>query len=422
MRIGPVDLDQRVLVVAEVGVNHEGDAAVAGVLVEAAARAGADAVKFQTYDPFEYVAIDDRPRHDRVARFALTQERFQELSALARRCGIMFLSTPLGAASADFLDPLVPAFKISSGDLVHLALVRHVAAKGKPLLLSTGMATTEEIDAAVEAVRQALPDGAPLADRLALLHCVTSYPAPDETANLLSIPYLRQRYGLTIGYSDHTVGTLACEAAVALGARVIEKHFTYRKGDQKFRDHALSADPADLAALVRRIRRLEPMLGRPGKFRQPPEAEMLVSMRRSLTARRDIAAGEIITAAMLASARPATGLPVEEIDRVIGCEAVRDIERGQVIRQTDLAAGMLERRLPPVGSAGAPGVASSKSDSQSAGALGVVPSADLIPRDPRQGTSSISDSRSPGLPLGRGKGGSGCSPHGLARGAPQGRR
>lgn len=329
MKIGSVDVRERVLVIAEIGANHEGSLDDAKRLIEAAARCGADAVKFQTYRADKIVAASEAQRRAHFRRLELSDADFQTLAQVAVEHGVVFLSTPFDVDSADLLDSLMPAFKIASGDLTATPLLAHVAGKGKPIILSTGMASLEEIADAICAVEEASPlgDKAPLA----LLHCVSAYPTPDRQANLNAIPYLRDRTGRVIGYSDHTLGIEACLAAVALGARIIEKHFTFDKTKTTMRDHQLSADPVDLAQMVQGIRRIEVMLGEGGKPLMEVERYNRVSMRRSLAARVTIRKGEVLTAKKLTVLRPGTGLAPSQVAEVIGKRASRDVQAGELL-------------------------------------------------------------------------------------------
>ena len=322
-------------VVAEIGVNHEGDVDVAADLIEKAAAAGADAVKFQTFQIEHYISTVQPERRARTARFQLSGEDFARLRKLADQCGVVFFSTPFDWRDADFLDGISPIFKVSSGDLTHLNLVRHVAAKGKPIILSTGLGTPEEISAAVAAVQDGQP-GAGERGNLMLMHCIAAYPAPAEEANLRNIGWLAEEFGLPIGYSDHTLGTKACELAVAAGASALEKHFTFRKEDQTFHDHAISADPADLADLVSAVRRAETYLGNWDRRRSPAEQNNLVNMRRSLGAAVDIPAGEPIRDDWVTFLRPAQGLGPENFSGLIGKQLNRTVRAGDLILSEDV--------------------------------------------------------------------------------------
>lgn len=324
----------RTFIIAEIGVNHEGDEAVAADLIREAAAAGADAVKFQTFEIHNYISTVQRERFERTQRFQLTREAFARLADLAKQLGVIFFSTPFHMHDADFLDTIAPIFKVSSGDLTFLPLIRQVASKKKPMIISTGLGTEAEIAAAVAEVEAAWPtvreDGG-----LALLHCVASYPTNAENANLRNIAWMKERFQLPIGYSDHTLGTKACELAVGVGAVILEKHFTYRKEDQTFHDHLLSADPDDMAELVRKVREAEVYLGSRDRIRtEAPET--LAHMRRSLGAAVDIPAGEPVKAEWITWLRPAWGIGPENFDAVVGRPLNRAVKAGDLLKSEDL--------------------------------------------------------------------------------------
>ena len=333
---------ERVFVIAEAGVNHNGDPELARQLARTAAEAGADAVKFQTFDA-ERVASEDSPKaayqlettdpgesqRQMLRSLQLPEAEYEPLAHFCRELGIVFLSTPFDELSVDLLEPLVPAFKLGSGEMTNLPLLRHVAGKGKPVILSTGMSDLGEVRAAVAAVRRA---GDP---PLVLLHCVSSYPAPAKAANLRAIMTMAQDTGLPIGYSDHTKGLEASLAAVALGACAIEKHFTLDRS-MEGPDHDASLEPAELIRLIAGIREVEAALGDGQKVPQDVELPNRNIVRRSLTAARPIATGEEITAGHLISLRPAGGISPMELDRVIGRVAARDISAGERITEADL--------------------------------------------------------------------------------------
>ncbi|MHC4427496.1 MAG: N-acetylneuraminate synthase family protein [Planctomycetota bacterium] len=329
MRIGDFDTDRRVLIVAEIGNNHEGDARLAEQLVHLAAEAGADAVKFQTFRTPEFVSPRDRDRYNRLRSFELAPAEFERLGRTAAERGLLFLSTPLDLGSVEVLDPLIAAFKIASGDNTFYPLLEKVAATGKPVLLSTGLASLEQVERARLCLARVW--GANARPDLALLHCVSSYPVPAEEANLSAICLLADAFDCTVGYSDHTVGIEAVAAAVALGARVVEKHFTIDKNYSSFRDHQLSADPAELRTLVERVRLVETLLGSGGKVVQAGERAGLDGLRRSIVARRDLPAGALIEIGDLNWVRPAGGLPPGEEHRLVGRKLREPVTAGDPI-------------------------------------------------------------------------------------------
>ncbi|MEW6172010.1 MAG: N-acetylneuraminate synthase family protein [Bacillota bacterium] len=334
MRINGFEIGKSCFIIAEIGNNHEGDFETAKMLVEQAAEAGVNAVKFQTLRAEKLVARSEEQRFLQLIKFELSNDQYRELAALSKSKGLIFISTPFDFESADMLDELVPVFKIASGDLTNHALIDHVARKDKPVFLSTGMGTDEEIAEALETIKSA--STIPLKEKVVLLHCISSYPTPIDQANLLSIPYLRERFNVLTGYSDHTLGALACQTAVALGACVIEKHFTYRKKDQVFRDHHLSLEPGEMAELVENIRQIEKSLGQPLKGVMDCERANQEPMRRSVAARRALRAGEIITRESITFLRPANGIPARHWLSVIGRRVLRDIQEGMILREEDL--------------------------------------------------------------------------------------
>jgi N,N'-diacetyllegionaminate synthase len=332
MRIGSFDTEKRVLLIAEIGNNHEGDVSVARELVEEAARCGADAVKFQTFRTEHYVRAADAERFERLKRFELPQEDVTGLAELARSRGLLFLSTPFDLGSVDLLADLVDAFKVASGDLTFVPLLRRIASTGKPVLLSTGMGELDEIRESVRVVRDAWgSDG-----ELAVLHCVSSYPVPPEEASLRAIVTLQAELDCTIGYSDHTVGLDAAPLAVALGAQIVEKHFTLDKNYSEFRDHALSADPAELRELVARVRVASELLGGAGKTLQPSERGSVSALRRSIVAAADLPAGHVLAEADLTWTRPADGLPPGSEDLLLGRSLIRAVHFGEPLREADV--------------------------------------------------------------------------------------
>ena len=334
IKIGDIEISKRTMVIAEIGNNHEGDFEIAKLLIERAAEIGVDAVKFQTIRAEKFVARDQEGRFNQIKRFELSDSQFRELASLAKARGLLFLSTPFDYDSVDMLDEFVPAFKVSSGDLNWYQFLEYISRKDKPILLSTGMSEVEEIAQALETIEAA--SSLPLSEQVVLLHCVSSYPVDISEANLLSIPYLRERFGVPVGYSDHTFGILACETAVALGARLIEKHFTYRKEGQSFRDHALSADPGEMKELVDSIRLIEASLGVKNKRIMAVEKQNRLVMRRSLAAGKYLAKGEIVTEGAITFLRPGTGIPPEGLSSIIGRRAARDIVEGSIIQEEDI--------------------------------------------------------------------------------------
>lgn len=333
MRIGSFDTDERVLVIAEIGNNHEGDLERARELVRAAASAGADAVKFQTYKTEQFVRAADAERFARLKSFELSQHDFASLADLARSEGLLFVSTPLDLESAAFLEETADAVKIASGDNTFYPLLEHVAASGKPMIVSTGLIDGDEAAAVLDFVRGHRPAGA----EVALLHCVTAYPAAPEDVHLRAIPELASRLDCTIGYSDHTLGIDACVAAVALGARILEKHFTIDPVPSDFRDHELSARPDELAELVDRTRCVEMLLGSREKRPRESERSLNEAVRRSIAVARDLPAGHRIEVADIVWLRPGGGFAPGREEEVVGRMLRRAVQQGWQLHADDLS-------------------------------------------------------------------------------------
>jgi N,N'-diacetyllegionaminate synthase len=322
-------------VIAEAGVNHNGSLDLARKLVDAAAEASADAVKFQTFKA-EGVMLPTAPKakyqekstgagetqFEMVQRLELPLEAFRELSEYSKSRGILFLSTPFDAESIDYLTGLdVPAFKVPSGEAINHLFLEQIAAQGKPIILSTGMCSLLEVDEAVRLLQDAG------ANELALLHCVSNYPADPADANLRAMLTMEQAFGVPVGYSDHTPGIDVAGAAVALGACIIEKHFTL---DRKLPgpDHQASLEPDELAAMVRSIRTIEEALGSGEKRAVASEANTSSVARRSLVLSCDVSSGTRIEKQHLTALRPADGIAPNMLSDVIGRPTTRFLKAG----------------------------------------------------------------------------------------------
>jgi sialic acid synthase SpsE len=330
----------RIYVIAEAGLNHGGSKERALTLVRAAKWAGADAVKFQTFradrlaskKPAKLGHTKDQPNlQELFKKLELPFDAFRALHKEAKRIGIEFLSTPFDEESADFLDDLgVHAFKIASGDITHRPLIEHVSRKGKPMLLSTGMSSVEEIEKAIDWMHTQAND------QVILLHCVSSYPAKPEELNLKSVEFLRDRFGVPVGFSDHSVGSLGSIVATSLGAQIVERHFMIEnRADTP--DLAVSMDAKQLKTHIEELRAIGTILGARGKFASETENRNRTASRRSLYARRPIAPGETIDAGMLYALRPAIGISPEFVDTVVGKHAVAAIEANAPVQWELLA-------------------------------------------------------------------------------------
>ncbi|MDO6728357.1 N-acetylneuraminate synthase [Cognatishimia sp. 1_MG-2023] len=337
--------------IAEAGVNHNGSLKTALDLIDAAAEAGADAVKFQTFKAGKTVASGtktvDYQRDNTDTNDQLSLLKRLELSAadhevIAQHCSKMnieFMSTAFDEDSAVFLNNVgISRLKIPSGEVSNLSFIRFLAGFNLPIILSTGMATLEEVGAAVEAIRsQRLQNGftAPLNSFLSILHCTSAYPTPDDQLNLRAIQTLRKAFNVPVGYSDHSAGQDASLLTVALGAAVYEKHFTLDR-NMTGPDHKASLEPCELKEMIARIRVAETMLGTGEKKPQPCELQARDLVRRSICAARDLKAGETISKDDLIMLRPALGLAPEHHDSLLGKVLSRDIPQGGRFESNDL--------------------------------------------------------------------------------------
>ena len=335
MKIFGKDLSHEIAVIAEIGVNHEGDTKKAIELIHLAAKAGADAVKFQSYTPARFISANDPERLKRVTRFALDEAAHVKLAAEAKNVGIHFLSTPVTEDWVPFLASIGSAIKIASGDLVFEPVIRQAARTGLPIILSTGIGSVDEIDRAVSWIEEEVV-GDQLADRLALMHCVSAYPTPIDQANISSVPFLADRYKLSVGYSNHVIGIQPCLTAVALGAPLLEVHFTDDKIDRTFRDHALSFDASDLEILIKEVKVVASCCGTYDKTPQPCEIDNLNSTRKGVVAARDLAAGEILTESDLMWARPASDFAAVDTNQLIGKKLLNRLGYGETIKRIDV--------------------------------------------------------------------------------------
>ncbi|MCB1876897.1 MAG: N-acetylneuraminate synthase [Chromatiales bacterium] len=339
----PLIADGRCLLIAEAGVNHNGDLDRALQMVDVAASAGADAIKFQSFRA-ESLVTQRAPKAgyqvratgkeggqlEMLQRLELSASDHRQLKQRCEQRGILFLSTPFDEASAGLLNELgVPAFKVSSGDLTDTPYLTRLALMGPGLILSTGMATLAEVGDAVAAVRRAGRDP------LALLHCVSNYPTEPGDVNLRAMLTLAQTFGLPVGFSDHTEGIDIALAAVALGARIVEKHFTLNRS-LPGPDHRASLEPDELCALVEGARRVERALGDGVKRPRASEADVAAVARRSLHWQRDLPAGSTIRADMLMSRRPADGLPPAAAEGLCGRVLRVDVKTGEPAKEEQL--------------------------------------------------------------------------------------
>lgn len=342
LKVGEITIgrDTATFIVAEIGANHNGDPTLARELVHAAAETGVDAVKFQLYTTDELLADRDRmitwgrpgqtntePIGAMFDRISLPRDAFADLFELATKLGVLPFATPFSIDGVHFLTELgVECFKVASSDVSYLDFLRGMAKTGKAIMLSVGKATLGETDQAVQTILDAQ-----LTPNLAVLHCVASYPAPWDELNLRFIPTLASLYpDCVIGFSDHTHGTTAAIAAVTLGARIIEKHFTLDRG-MVGPDHWFSADVAEMSALVREVRYLERALGSSGKRITSSETKERHTSTRSLVLRMPVKAGTPLTEDHLKIVRPGWGIHPHDKEKVIGLRVTQDLDKDTVL-------------------------------------------------------------------------------------------
>lgn len=329
---------QHIFIIAEAGDNHNGNLANALKLVDQAAKAGADCVKFQTFVTEEVISRyaemaeyqkqntgKTESQFDMVKKLELSFDEFRKIRAHCQKRGILFLSTPFDLPSIAFLNEMdMPFFKIPSGEITNYPYLKAIAETHKDVVLSTGMCTMEEIREAI-----ALLEGNG-AGRITLLHCNTEYPTPFEDVNLKAMETMRAAFGKEVGYSDHTLGIEVPIAAVAMGAVVIEKHFTLDR-NMEGPDHKASLEPQELAAMVKAVRNIEAALGTGEKKPSPSEQKNLAVARKSIVARRNIRQGELLTEENLAVKRPGTGISPMRYSEILGTQAVKDFKEDQLV-------------------------------------------------------------------------------------------
>lgn len=335
----------RTFIIAEVGINHQGSVAVAKRMVDAAITAGVDAVKFQAFKTDEFVADKKQtytyesrgkkvtePMYMMFKRYELSEKDFRELFAYCKKRKILCFATPQNVSDMKMLLKLkTPLLKVGSDDLTNLPLMEAYARTKLPVIISTGMADLAEVRDAVGIFRRVRND------KLVVLHCVSSYPAEAYELNLRRIKTLRDTFGTITGFSDHSKGVVAAIGSVAVGAQVIEKHFTLDK-DMEGPDHRFSADPAELKALVEGVRYVEKALGSPDVRPSMKEKEMRTLARRSIVAARALEKGERITRVMIEYKRPGNGLMPKYTDEILGKRTRRALKTGELIKRSDITA------------------------------------------------------------------------------------
>jgi len=338
-------------VIAEAGVNHNGSEEMAFQLVEEAVESGADAVKFQTFKAeslvqkgaekaeYQKTTTGDGDQYEMLKKLELSDEAHTRLADYCKTKGIEFLSTGFDEASIDMLLELgMQRLKVPSGELTNKPYIEFVAQKNRPIILSTGMADLDEVNEAitwVKACRDTHGFSAPLQEILTILHCTSNYPAPLDSVNLRAMQTMADEFGLPVGYSDHTAGILIAPVAVAMGATVIEKHFTLDK-QLPGPDHQASLEPHELAQMIKDIRAVERSLGNGAKAPTEEELQVRQVVRRSIVLAKDVKKGDVITREHLTLLRPEGGIHPKYINDVIGKRFVRDLETDYLLQWSDI--------------------------------------------------------------------------------------
>ncbi len=335
MKIKNWNIEDRVLIIAEIGNNHEGNYSLAEKMINKAYEAGVDAVKFQTFKTEHYVSKKDIARYNMLKSFELSYDEFERLSNYAKELGLIFISTPFDIESVDFLNKIVDAYKISSGDNNFYPLIQKIAENKKPIILSTGFADIAQIKKSVDLI-ESIWNKDYKYDMLSILHCVSAYPVESKYANLKAIQTIGESFKYPIGYSDHTIGIEAALASVALGAKIIEKHFTIDKNYSDFRDHQLSADPEEMKSMVEGIRKVEEMFGNGKKILQQPEMDSLQHVRRSIVVNKEIEKNHRISHSDLTWIRLSGGMSPGFENLLIGKKTIKEIDAFEIITEDDV--------------------------------------------------------------------------------------
>ena len=339
IKIGNISIgnNEPIFIIAEAGVNHNGELNFAKKLIDVAVESGADAVKFQTFksegvvtsqaDSAEYVKSNigqDLKQINLLKNLELDYEDFKELKIYCDKKNIIFLSTPHSFDAIDFLEELVPAYKFGSGDLTNIPALIHAAKKDKPMILGTGMSTIEEVQAAINAIKN---EGN---NQIIVLHCTTSYPCSYDEVNMNAMITMQKKLDCLVGYSDHTMGITIPIIARTLGAVVLEKHFTLDKSLQG-PDHKASLEPLELKKMIEEVRNVEKALGSFNKKPTDSEEKIKNKIRKSIVANVEIKKGEIISKNSLVIKRPGHGIKPENLNKIIGKKAANNIRADEVI-------------------------------------------------------------------------------------------
>lgn len=326
---------KKTFIIAEIGNNHEGKISNAKKLIKLASKAGADAVKFQTFVTDKFINPKDIKRFNQLKKFELGFDEFKKLYDYSKKQGLKFISTPFDLISAKFLNKYCDIIKISSGDNNFFPLLDYFLNRKKKIIISTGMMSANDVGVLLKRIKNKL-NKKKILERIALLHCVTSYPALDKDLNLNSIPFLINNYKITVGYSDHSIGHEACISAVALGAKIIEKHFTINKNFSKFRDHKLSADFIEMKTIVSSIRKIENQLGKFDKKTTMVEKKIQKKIRRGIYAKENLKKNQIINEKNIEFFRGSENVDYKYFNNFLGKKLTKNIKKFKLIKKINL--------------------------------------------------------------------------------------
>tara|TARA_X000000950_G_scaffold175784_1_gene213641 strand:+ start:7104 stop:8102 length:999 start_codon:yes stop_codon:yes gene_type:complete len=330
MKIGKHDLNKKIMIVAEIGNNHEGSLRLAKKMIKLAASSGADAVKFQTFVTEDYVSRPfDINRFNMLKKFQLSFKEFIILKNYAEKFGLIFLSTPFDIKSAIFLNKIIKAYKVASSDISFYPLLEVISKTNKPIILSAGIADINDIKKTLNFIKKYRS-----LKNVILLHCVSNYPTSHKDSNINNIQHLRNIVN-HVGYSDHTEGIEAALCASAIGARVIEKHFTINKNFSDFKDHKISSDPEEFSNLVKNVRKFETIMGK-NSFKTSIMKKKSMKIKRSIAVNKDLPAGTILKFNHLTWVRPGIGFPPGSEKKILGKKIKKKIIKGTILKKTIL--------------------------------------------------------------------------------------
>ena len=333
MRLFNKNIKKNPIIVAEIGINHEGSFIKAKKLIKLAKENGADAVKFQSFTPENYISSSDPTRLKRIKKFCLSDKDFIKLSNYCKKIKISFFSTPITIDYVKKLNPIVEVFKISSGDFTFKPLIKECIKTKKPIILSTGLSDTKTVQKTLNYIKKI--GGYNYLNKIVLMHCVSAYPVPLEDVNLYSINYLKQKFKTVIGYSNHALGTDVCKIALMLGASIIEVHFTDKRKGKKFHDHKLSYEPSELQDLVNFRDNYKMILGSKNKKIKKSEIPFLKHARKGICYKKDLKKNTVITFQCLTFLRPAEEFLFSEVNKILGKKLKYNVCKNEITRKND---------------------------------------------------------------------------------------